>query len=251
MSIRVSLLLAVTAGAGLPAAAQERPAHRVDAHASYSDLSGGLDAWQEATATYSAELSRDSIAAMHVETHRRFGVDERFAELRLSRRLQAGTLHVAVGSAGKGIFKPRFSLRADYETDLGGGGGAWKLLAGGGASWFDGNEALALKLGVEKRLTTNGWSGRAQLVAIADRGGNSPIGYNLRVSGPVSPSTTLSVSYSEVAEPEQLEVVKVEGWSASLVFEIDDHWQWRLDGASEERGSYFRDELGIGVARRF
>lgn len=251
MSIRVSLLLAVTAGAALPAAAQERPAHRVDAHASYSDLSDGLGAWREATATYSAELSSESIAAMHVEKHRRFGVDERFAEIRLSQHLTVGTLHLAAGGAGKGIFKPRLSLRADYETDLGAGGDAWKLLAGGSASWFDGNEAFALKLGVEKHLTTNGWSGRAQLVAIADRGGTSPIGYTLRVSGPLSSGTTLSVGYSDLAEPEQLDVVKVEGWSAGLVFEIDDHWQWRLDGSSEERGSYHRDELGIGVARRF
>lgn len=251
MLARVSIFLALAAGPVLPAVAQERSTQRVDIHASHSELSGGLGVWRETTATYSAELAHDSIIAMQVEAHERFGIDERFAELRLSQRLQAGTLHIAVGGAGRGLFKSRLSLRTDYETGIGAENDGWTLVAGASVSWFDGNEALALKLGVAKRLTCNGWSGSAQLVSISDRGGTAPTGYGLRISGPVSPGVTLSIGYADVAEPQQLEVVSAEGWSASLVFEVDDYWQWRLDGASEERGAYRRDELGIGVARRF
>lgn len=247
---RSLLAFACLAGGGFPVCAQT-PGDRADVHVSQSWLSDGLGIWREASATFSSALGAGYRTAVQAEVHERFGINEQFVEIRVTPALSTGVFQLGVGGAGKGIFKPKLALRADYETSIGDPEQGLTLLVTGGAAWFDANEAATIKLGFEKRLNRKGWTGRAQLVATTDRAGETPLGYVVTLRGPLAPGIFLSCGYADVAEPEQLRVVEAEGWFAGLVLEVDDNWQMRFDGLSEDRGSFHRDEFGIGLARRF
>lgn len=254
---RALVLTALALALAAPAQAQPKkisPKWRVYVSGSQSRLNGGRGKWQDAALVAAYRQNANTWLSGGLETSRRFGIQDTVISGRIARTFDQGaTGYVALaGGPGArirartalevgGTTSPLVRFSPDWSLDLGVQASAAKYKTGNVGSFQPFAEVKSDK-GAE-------FSARA--IATFGDFGKALYGYSLRGLAPVTPRLRLQLGYADAPESDSGITLKTRAYSGGLAFDVNDWTSVRLDAAHEVRQQFDRDELAIGLARRF
>lgn len=243
----LALALAVTPAGAVVAA----PTLRADLSVSESQLSGHLPGWRDVTAAVSGRVGPDWTGIALVEIANRFNRQDTYFEARVDRRFGANAGYVAVGGTPNADFRPTWALRSGAAFALSHHDDGTILLIDADMSRFVPGDVVTAKIGVDQRLF--GRDGRVVLQAVTttSRRSGTQTGFTLTGYAPLGGRTFARLGVFDAPETSDGAPVRVRGWTGGLRFEASDDWALRGDLTQEDRRTYRRTEVALGLARRF
>ena len=230
------------------ALAEIQPTWRVDAYAGLASLSAGLPAAR----SYGAALGRRLESGLTVsgggEFIRQFGTDDTYWEAVIGSRRG----YVALGGTPKADFRPRLNLRAGVYTEPRALGAGWSWQAGvdgGWARYVVGNvrtltPLLTFSRGDDLSLT-------ARWINVLDETDTHRTGYGVAGSWRFAPRLQALASWTDAPESSDGRTTDVRTTSLSVEAELASDLSVRMTGTRESRPVYSRDEVIVGMTRRF
>lgn len=221
---------------------------RADVSVAYSHLSEDLDPWREISVSLSRQFTRDTVSAT-IEHAERFGRSDTYAEARLDRRWGLGAVYAAVGGTPGADFRPEVAVRAGGQRPLGDQG--WSLTADAAIARYAVGTVSTVQPGLEyvtadERLTLGG-----RWINVWDEQDTYRSGYSLRAVLEIVPNLRLRVGYADAPESSDGATVDVQSTSLGLEVDVTERVVLRLNGVSEDRVAYDRQETVLGVGLRF
>lgn len=222
---------------------------RVDLGVSRSRLSSGLPEWREANIAVGRRLNDRSSLAVSVEQTERFGITDTYAEVRYERRFEGGGGYLAIGGAPDADYRPELAMRAGGQWSIGDRGSSFTL--DGSVAQYANGEVLSLQPGLEQSLMDGRLVVGGRWVLVRDETGASRSGYSLRAMFAVAPPFRIRAGYADAPESSEGVTVDVKAASFGAEWDLTPRTTLRLNGLSEDRGAYRRDELSLGFGWRF
>ena len=223
-------------------------AWRIDVDASRSRLSGGLPDWTETRVSMSRALAGGWTLGGAVERTERFDRVDVYLEGRLDRRLAGGDVYVALGGTPDADYRPEVMLMAGGGTRVAPG-----LLATLDASVgrYASGSVESLHPGLTADLFGDRLEFAVRWINVWDETDQHRDGYAARATWRVADRFRLSAGRSDAPESSEGIVVDVEATTFGAAFDLTDRLTLRLGAVDEDRGSYGRDEISLGIAWRF
>ena len=221
---------------------------RIDADASRSRLSGGLPDWSEARIVASRAIAGGWSVGGTLERTERFERSDIYIEGRVDRRLAGGDVYVALGGTPDADYRPEVILMV---------GGGMRIAPRLRAT-LDASAARYASGSVESLhpgLTTDLFGDRLELavrwINVWDEANKHRDGYAARATLRVVDRFRLSVGRSDAPESSEGVVVDVVATTVGVAFDLTDRVTLRVGAVDEDRGTYRRDEVSLGVGWRF
>jgi len=237
--------------AQLDAAARPALAWRVDLAYGRSRLTRGLPDWKAASVAISRRFDRTAVAA-DVEHTRRFGRGDTYFEALGSRSFgRTGDAYVAVGGAPNADHRAKAAIRAGLSNEVV-AAGPWRVRLGADAAWsrFPVGDVrgvqphLSVSHGDKLTLSVRG-------VGVVDERDEFRAGYVLRAEAALAGRLRVSAGWADAPESSDGVTVKVRAVSGGGALDLDERTSLRLDVTHEMRDAYDRDEIAVGLTRRF
>ncbi|OYU69794.1 MAG: hypothetical protein CFE28_07115 [Alphaproteobacteria bacterium PA2] len=251
------MLTAVVLAIATPALAQPQkisPEWRVYVSASQSKLNKGRGKWQDAALVAAYRQNASTWLSGGIETSRRFGMQDTVISGRIARTFDKGaTAQVALAGA------PGAKIRAQTAIQVGATTAPivhfspeWSLNLGlqATAAHYKSNDVGSFQPFVEVK-SDKGAEFSARAIASFGDFGKTLYGYSLRGLTPVTNRMRVQVGYADAPESDSGITLKTQAYSGGLAFDINDWTSVRLDAAHEVRDQFDRNELAVGLARRF
>lgn len=229
-------------------------AWRLDASIAQSRLSGGRGTWRDASATATYRPRPDIWLSGGLQASERFGFhDTRLAIGAVKTFGDGGSAHLQLASAPNGHLLARSSLQLGGET------GAilnlspsWNLGLGldGQVAQYSTSKVGSLQPFV--RLAAR--DGRALTLRIIETFGDfgTPLsGYAVRAEFPLSGQLRFNLAYADAPESDSGVTLRSQSESLGTAFDLNDSLTLRLDATRDRYSRYHRDEIALGIARRF
>lgn len=226
------------------------PAWRLDAGASYSRLSAGLEPWRGAWLYLGRRMGANSVT-FGVEHTDRFGRSDIYLEGQAARDFGAWNGYGAVGGTPDADHRPEVALKAGAGLNGGDIGGGWAARPGIDTSWAryaSGDvKSLQPRLTLEHEMLalTGRW------IATWDEFDEFRSGYSLNGELRVTDRWRLYAGWADAPESSEGVTIDVRAASLGVGVDLDERTAIRLDGTKEDRGPYDRDEVSVGLTRRF
>lgn len=223
---------------------------RVDAGASYSHLSAGLEPWRGAWLYAGRRLEGGSVT-LGAEHTDRFGRSDLYVEGRASRDFDGWAAYVAAGGTPDADHRPEVALKAGAQLGARDIGGGWAIHPELDASWarYATGDVKSLIPGLfleHERLSLTG-----RLIATWDEFDEFRSGYGVSGELRVADRWRLYAGWADAPESDSGVTIDVRALSLGVGVDLDDRIAVRLDGTKEDRGAYDRDEIAVGLTRRF
>jgi YaiO family outer membrane protein len=221
---------------------------RIDLDASRSTLSAGLPQWTEQRMAVSRRVADGWDAGVAVERTERFNDIEVYGEARVDRRLRGGSAYLALGGAVNADYRPELALRTGGALALGGGLSA---TVDASAARYGVGTVISLQPGLAGSLFADRLNLSVRWINVRDETGNRRQGY--AVSGGFQATDRLRLRAALADAPESSEGVTVDVRSRSVGFDlgVTDRATLRVTATSEDRRTYDRDDLSVGIGWRF
>lgn len=234
--------------AQLAAAKAQTAPWRVDANYANAWLSKGLPGATDATAALSRRLAGGTVLGGSVERVRQFGQTDTYLELQAARSFG----YLAVGGTPNATFRPRWAVRGGLTArprPIGAGWSVQLALDLGWARYPVGdvraiNPSLTLARG--ERLSLQG-----RWINVVDETNRYRSGYAVRGVWRVAGPLKLDAGWSEAPESDVGVTVNVRAATAGVALDVAGATTLRLGFTHEIRPAYDRDELAVGLTRRF
>lgn len=251
------ILMAVASALATPALADPvkvSPEWRVYANASQSKLSGGRGKWQDAALVAAYRQNASTWLSGGVEVSRRFGLQDTVISGRVAKtHSKGGSSYAALAAAPGAKIRARTALELGATTaPLLKFQNTWSLDLGAqvSAAHYKTGDVGSLQPFVELKSEA-GTEVSARAIATFGDFGKALYGYSLRGQAQVSPRLRALVGYANAPESDSGITLKTQSYSGGFTFDINDWTSVRLDAAHEVRNQFDRDELAVGLARRF
>ncbi len=223
-------------------------AWRVDIDASRSRLSAGLPDWTMTRVGVARSITPGWTVSGSVERTEQFNRVDVYVEGRVDRRMTGADAYVALGGTPEADYRPEIMLMA---------GGSAAITAGVRAT-LDASAARYATGSVESLhpgLTAALFNGRFEVAArwinVWDETDRHRSGYAARATWQVTDRFRLSAGHADAPESSEGVVVDVVAKSLGAAFDLTDRVTLRLGVVDEDRGSYTREEISVGLGWRF
>jgi YaiO family outer membrane protein len=237
--------------AQLDGAAKPAVVWRVDLAYAHSHLTRGLPDWTATSLVASRRFDRATVAA-GVEHTKRFGLEDTYFEALGSRSFgRTGDAYVAVGGAPNADYRAKAAIRAGLSSEVA-AATAWRVRLGADASWsrFPVGDVRGLQPHVSvthgDKITLS-----VRGVGVVDERDDFRAGYVLRAETALTGRLRVSAGWADAPESSDGVTVKVRAVSGGAAVDLDERSSLRLDVTHEMRDAYDRDEVAVGLARRF
>jgi YaiO family outer membrane protein len=224
---------------------------RLDLAYARSELSNGLGHWTSAGVAVGRRGERVSLNLLAEHTTR-FNVHDLYVEGLAARRVgRDGEAYIAVGGGPDADYRPEIAFRGGVSAPVA-RAGAWSTRLGADASWarYRSGEVKSLQ-----PYLTLAWEERAALtvrsVNTLDENDDYRAGYAVRLEARPAPRLRLHAGWADAPESSDGRTVTVRAASAGLALDLNAATAVSLTGAHEMRDAYDRDELALGLTRRF
>ena len=226
------------------------PRWRLDAAASYSRLSGGLEPWRSASVYLGRRIGPGSIA-VGVEHTDRFGRSDLYLEGLAARDFGGWDGYLALGGAPDADHRAELALRGGVQGVGVPLGGAWTARPSLDAGWarYAGGDVKTLQPGMT--LDSKSLSLTARWIATWDEFDEFRSGYGVRGEWRLAPGWRLHAGWADAPESSEGVTVDVQAVSLGVGVDLDERTAVRVDVVKEDRGAYDRDEISAGLMRRF
>lgn len=223
---------------------------RVDAGASYSHLSAGLEPWRGAWVYAGRRVGANAwtLGAEHTD---RFGRSDLYLEGRAGHDFGGWNGYLAAGGAPDADHRPEVALKGGAQSNGYPIAGGWRALPGVDASWarYRSGDVKSLQPLVALEHKAVLLTGR--LIAAWDEFDEFRSGYAVNGEFRIANRWRLYAGWADAPESDAGITVDVRAASLGVGFDLDERTAIRLDGTKEDRGAYDRDELALGLTRRF
>jgi len=226
----------------------ERLRWRLDANVSHGSLSNGLPSAGGATIVLARRMSARLTLSGGVDHQRQFNAKDTYFEA-----VAAGPAgYVAVGATPDADFRPEVALRGGVLAGAQKLGGDWTFQLGADGGWarYPTGEVLTLSPAVTI-ARGEALSLTARWINVIDETDRHRSGYQIRGAWRAAPRLALSAGYADAPESSQGATTDVRALSLGIAYDIDDRTTVRVGGEHAERAAYDRDDLTVGLTRRF
>ena len=223
-------------------------AWRADVRLARSDLSAGLDPWDEASVAVARRIDPRTTLAASAEMTRRFGRRDVYVEVLASRRFGWGGGYLAGGGAPDADHRAELALRVGLEVPIG-HGVAGTLDAS--LSRFPVGTITSVQPGLLWSSADGGLVASARWINTWDEADTRRDGYALSASARLTTRLVLRAGYADA--PETSEGVATPVVARSLGFDVmvAQGVVFRATAVQEDRGAYDRREVSLGLGWRF
>lgn len=218
---------------------------RWDAAIAYSWLSAGLAPWREGSISASRRTGKGGVGA-GVEYNDRFNTSDVYGEVRFARRLQTGTLELAVGGAPDAEFRPQAQVRAEFTTaEI----DDWVLDGSVTLARYNVGEVDRLGVGAERGL--GDWRAQARGIVVRDEIGDFRSGYGAGAAWRRGDGPEFTLAWTAAPEGSEGVTVDVESTALTVAFNLSQNARLRAALVREERNAFDRTELSFAFTRTF
>lgn len=235
--------------AALAAARADVPARwRLDAAVSGAELSGGLPSERGGSIALTRAFGGGRFSTASLEHRRRFGREDTYGEVILGGRLG----YLGFGATPEADFRPEWTVRAGLSAPPRALADGWSAGLGLDAAWarYPVGDVRTLTplltLSKGEALTLTG-----RWINVIDERDEHRAGYSLRAAWRAAPRLQVSAGWADAPESSDGATVQVRAVTLGLGYDVGPRTTLRMDAAREERAAYDRDELTVGVTRRF
>jgi YaiO family outer membrane protein len=221
---------------------------RVDVDVSRSRLSGGLPDWTEARVGASRALAGGWTVGGVVERTERFDRTDVYLEGRLDRRLPRGDVYVALGGTPDADYRPEVILMAGGSASVAPG---LRATLDASAGRYVSGSVQSLHPGLTADLFGDRLELAVRWINVWDETDQHRDGYAARATFRLTDRFRLSAGHANAPESSEGVVVDVVATSLGAAFDLTDRVTLRLGAVDEDRGSYGRDEISLGIGWRF
>ncbi|HEY8572828.1 YaiO family outer membrane beta-barrel protein [Phenylobacterium sp.] len=237
-----------TLGGQISVARRATPRWRLDAFVSRADLTERLPSQTRAGLAATRGLGGGRLATVSGEYARQFGREDAYLEGLVGARRG----YLAVGATPDADFRPEWQVRGGLYADPVSVGLEWTAQVGADAAWSryptgdvrTVQPSLTLARG-DAALITARW------INTLDEQDDYRSGYAIRGVFAVMPHLRLSAGWADAPESTQGITTDVRAASVGVAVELGHDLTLRLDAVHEMRPAYDRDELTLGMTRRF
>ena len=254
--MRRALLLALAVVLPAAPARAEPPeqALRVDIASSYSSLSHNLPPWRETSAVLTYRPDASVWISGGIEHSVRFGLEDDVASLRLVRTLRRGAavwadLALSPGADFRAISSIHAGATFAPMLEL---PGEWQLAPGieGVVSRYRIGDVQSLQPSIALS-NARGVSLSTRLIETWDESRHRLTGYALRAGAPIGNRAQIGLGYADAPESDAGKTIKTKAVSGWASFDLDASTSLRVTATRETRSSFNRNEIALGLARRF
>lgn len=229
-------------------AAMEVPPWRFDLDASRSRLSQDLPDWSSERLGGSRRLDGRTTAGLSIERTERFGNEDVYLEGQLDWEWARASVFVAVGGAPGADYRAERAARIGGATPLGAGISA--SIEAGAARYATGTvrnfqPGLTATMASARLVLAGRW------ILVWDEQDRSRSGYAVRASAAVTDWSRVTLSYADAPETSEGVTVDVRATGIGLEVDLVERITARLTLIQEDRASYRRDEIAVGLGVRF
>ena len=223
------------------------PRWRLDVDASHSSLSAGLPDWTEARLAAARRVGDDWTVSGAVERTERFDRVDVYLEGQVSRQFAGGTAYVGVGGAPDADYRPELALRA---------GAAWQVAPAftatidGSVARFAAGEVSSLQPGIAADLFDGRLGLAIRWINVWDETGDRTEGYAVSARWAVTDRFRVRLDHANAPETSEGTVVDVSSVGAIAEWDLDERVSLRAGVLDEDRGSYDRRAVNVGLAWR-
>lgn len=221
---------------------------RIDLDVARSSLSAGLPDWTEQRLAVSRRLSDRVDAGLMVERTERFDDVDLYAEARIDRRASRGSAYLAVGGAFNADYRPEVAVRGGALTSLGGGLAA---TVDASAARYGVGTVLSLQPGLAASLFADRLNVSARWINVRDETGDLRQGYALGGAVQLTERLRLRAGVADAPESSEGVTVDVRSRFVGVDVGVTDRVVVRVTATTEDRGSYDREEIAVGLGWRF
>jgi YaiO family outer membrane protein len=229
-------------------AAIDAPLWRFDLDVSRSRLSHDLPDWSSERLGGARRLDERTAAGLSIERTERFGDEDVYLEGQLDREWGRASLFLAIGGAPGADYRAQRAVRIGGATPLGAGFAA--TIEAGAARYATGTVR-----NFQPGLTASMASARLVLAArwilVWDEQDRSRSGYAIRASAAFTDRSRVTLSYADAPETSEGVTVDVRATAIGLEVDLVERITARLTLVQEDRASYRRDEIAVGLGVRF
>lgn len=234
--------------ATLARALRPPPDWRIDLDISRSRLGAGLPDWSEVRGAASRGLNARWTVGAVVEWTERFGEEDVFVEARLDRRFAWGGAYASLGGAAEAEYRPEAVLRVGGEVRLS------PMISGtldASAARFASGDVTSLQPGLAADLARGRLRLAARWISVWDETDQRRTGYAVSARWLATERLGLRLDYADAPETSEGVTVDVRAVSAGAEFGLTDQVSLRLGALHEDRGTYDRQAITLGVGWRF
>lgn len=224
------------------------PPWRVDVSAARSRLSAGLPDWTEARVSASRSLGGGWSAGAAVEVTERFTNTDVYLEARLDRAFGDSAVYLALGGAPDADYRPEIALTT---------GGRMRLTdhiaatLDASVARYPTGTVTGLHPGVRVSLPGGQVQLSARWINVRDENGARRSGYSAAARWQATDRIAFRAGYADAPESSEGATVDVKAWTLGADLAATERVTVRLGLLSEDRGSYDRDEVSLGLGWRF
>lgn len=221
------------------------PAVRVGATVAHSELTQGLEDWNEAELWVSLRDGRRSVGAS-IQAAERFGRSDVYTELRLGGANERTAWGVALGVTPDADFRPRAALRLELSTTE-----TARLRLGGALSLSRYPAGEVVKADMRVGRSFGALDLTALGVVVRDETGEVRTGYGVGVSAPISGRFRIGGAWSDAPESSEGVTLDVRTAALTLRANLGAGVDMTLGALHEDRGAYERNEVSLAISRAF
>ncbi|HZV83377.1 MAG TPA: YaiO family outer membrane beta-barrel protein, partial [Brevundimonas sp.] len=171
-----------------------------------------------------------------------------YTEARLNRRLPDGSAYVALGGAVNANYRPEVAVRAGAVFTL--AGGLTATLDASAARYGSGS-VVSLQPGLAASLFADRLNLSARWINVRDETRRHRQGYALGGSYQVTDRLRVRAGFADAPESSEGVTVDVRARTVGLDIGVTHRATVRVTATSEDRGSYEREEVAVGLGWRF
>lgn len=224
------------------------PAWRIDAAVSRSSLSTGLPDWSEARIALGRSWGDAWSGSVAAEATERFNQRDVYLDARLDRRWGRDGVYASLGGAPDASYRPEASLGLGGHLTL---SDRLVVTLDGALARYQTGTVTTLQPGAVVHLVPGVWEVSARWILVRDELGEQRDGYAAQTRWQATDQLAVRLGYADAPETSAGFTVDVSTWSAGLDVNLTDVLLLRLGGVRENRGTYDRRELSLGLGLRF
>lgn len=226
----------------------KEPLWRLDFDVSRSRLSRDLPDWTSQRLAGSRRLNERTTAGLSLERSERFGDRDVYLEAQVDRRWGAGSVYLAAGAAPGGDYRAQRALRIGGVLPL--SARIVATLDAGSARYATGTvyniqPGLAANLAADRLVLAARW------VQVWDEQDRRRSGYSARGTLALTGRARVTLSYADAPEGSEGVTVDVQALGIGLDVDLFHNVTARLGAVQEDRNSYSREEITLGIGVRF
>lgn len=225
---------------------------RVDATATYSSLSKGLEPWREGDVAFGRRIDAVSSLSLGIEESNRFGVSNVYLHGEYSRRFGDWSGFFGYGGSPDAVYRARYFFQGGVGAPAVTVGGGWTLAGELDTAYgvypadsvTSVTPIMTLARGDDLSLS-------ARYIWTSDRDGAAVGGYAVQAIAPLASFLRLSLGYADAPDISTGVILKTRNYSAGIALDVPGDTTLKLSGAHETGAVYTRDDYVLGVTHRF